>query len=129
MMGFNYSVEYTPNVQVSPMVGIVALVVGVIMLVAMWRIFTKAGVPGWCVLIPIVNTWMMFKIATGAGWKMFLMLIPLFNIVYAFVVLWKLSRAFGHGLGMFLLLLFFSPIAMLILGFGGSRYYGPYYRR
>lgn len=124
-MNFEYSYTYNPNVQMSPLVAIVTLVVCVLMLAAVWRIFAKAGEPGWCALIPIVNTWKEFKIVTGSGWKMFFMLIPLFNIIYAFVFLWKFSKAFGHGLGMFLLLLFCSPLALLILGFGRSRYYGP----
>ena len=34
-------------------------------------------------------------------------------------------RAFGHGVGFAIGMLFFEPIFMLILGFGSSAYLGP----
>ena len=39
-----------------------AIAFAVLMIVAWWRLFTKAGEPGWKSLIPIYNVWVAFKI-------------------------------------------------------------------
>ena len=41
------------------------LSVFILMIVAMWKIYVKAGAPGWGVLVPIYNVYLLFKIA----WK------------------------------------------------------------
>ena len=46
-------------------VSIFILAIIVLNLVAMWKLFEKAGEPGWKAIIPIYNTLVMSKIATG----------------------------------------------------------------
>lgn len=104
---------------------IVCLVVAVIVIVAMWKIFTKAGEPGWGAIIPIYNTYLMFKIAMGNGWLFLLLFVPVVNFVIEIMVMIKLAKAFGHGVGFGLGLIFLSPIFILILAFGSSDYIGP----
>ena len=102
---------------------IVALIV--FLIVAEWKIYTKAGQPGWAVLIPIYNFYVLLKIVGKPGWWLLLMLIPLVNIVIAIYVIHLLSKSFGHGVGFTLGLLFLSIIFYPILGFGDSKYVGP----
>lgn len=104
---------------------VVALVVTVVLIIANWKIYTKAGEPGWGCIIPFYSQYLLFKIAWGDGRLFLLTLIPVAGWIVALIALYKLCVAFGHGAGFFLGMLFLSPIFMLILGFGSSEYQGP----
>ena len=41
------------------------LAMAVLMIVAMWRIFAKAGEAGWKAVIPFYNTYILYKITWG----------------------------------------------------------------
>ena len=98
------------------------LIVMVIALITQWKIFVKAGRPGWYSLIPIFNIYQMFKIAGMSGWMMLLMFIPIANIVVSILFAINLAKAFGKGGGFAVGLIFLSFIFMLILGFGSAEY-------
>jgi hypothetical protein len=120
-----YLVDTTTSTSVSPVVWIIYLAVLVFYLAAEWRIFSKAGQPGWAAIIPIYSTLVFLKIVGRPWWWILLLLIPLVNIIFAIIVVNDLSKVFGHGIGFTLGLLFLSPIFIPILGFGGSQYVGP----
>jgi hypothetical protein len=102
--------------------GIVLLIV----IVGCWNVFTKAGQPGWAVLIPIYNAYILLKIAGRPGWWLLLYFLPVVNVIIAIVVSIDIARAFGQGvLFGFLLIFLFGGIGFLILGFGDYRYLGP----
>ena len=104
------------------------LIVCVLLLVAMWKIFTKAGEAGWKSIIPIYNVYTMVQLFWNTdhpGLMTLLTFVPIANIIVAFILLYKMCQAFGKGVGFFLLMLFFSPIALLILAFGSADYLGP----
>ena len=103
----------------------ISLAISILMIIAWWKIFEKAGEAGWKAIIPILNVYVLFKIAWGSGWKFLLLIIPLVNIIILFIVFWKLARAFGQSTGMCVLMLFLSNIVMLILAFGSAEYIGP----
>lgn len=103
---------------------IIVLIVAVLMIVAMWKIFTKADEPGWASIVPIYNLYVMYKISFGNGWLFLLTLVPFVGAVMAIIMCFKLSKAFGHGVGFGFGLLFLSPIFYLILAFGSSDYVG-----
>ena len=44
-------------------IGILYLALIVFLIVTMWKIFTKAGKPGWASIIPIYNVFVMLDIA------------------------------------------------------------------
>ena len=94
----------------------------VFILVAGWKMYVKAGQPGWFSLIPILNVLGLLLIARWPLWWFILLLIPLVNIVVIAVVYYDVARGFRRGLGTALALLFLTPIAYLILGFGSARY-------
>lgn len=103
---------------------LIALAVGILMIIAQWRIFSKAGEPGWASLIPIYNLYVLYKITWGSGIRFLLLLIPLYNIILAIQTNIRLARAFGKGDGFAVGLIFLPGIFMLILGFGGAQYCG-----
>jgi hypothetical protein len=103
---------------------IVAIAVCIFMIAAMWKVFEKAGQPGWGVLIPIYNIYLLLVIAGKPGWWIILFLIPLVNFVIAIIVYIDLAKNFGKdalfGLGLAFLGIIFWPI----LGFGNAQYQG-----
>jgi len=96
------------------------------MIVALWKIFQKAGEPGWAPVIPFYNTFTLFKIAGLNPWLFLLLLIPFVNIVVGIWVALKLGATFGKsGVWSFFLLVVFSVIGFLILGFSSDSYRKP----
>jgi hypothetical protein len=105
---------------------IVCLGIAVVFIVGLWKVFVKAGQPGWAALVPIYNTYILVKIAGRPGWWLLLFLVPLVNIAIAIVVSIDIAKAFGQSAVFGLLLLFLlSGIGYLVLGFGDYRYIGP----
>ena len=103
---------------------IATTVITLVILAATWKLYQKAGQPGWAAIIPIYDTYIMFKLAWGNGWMFLLLFVPIVDIVIYLMLLWKLAKAFGKGAGMFLLLLLVHPIALMMLGFGSATYIG-----
>jgi len=102
----------------------VALIV--FLIAAEWKVFTKAGQPGWAVLIPIYNLYVLLKIVGKPGWWLLVIIFfPPIGIFMALYVIHLLSKSFGHGIGFTLGLIFLSIIFYPILGFGDSKYVGP----
>lgn len=102
---------------------IVTMIVAVVSIVAMWKLFKKAGKPGWASIIPIYNTYTLFDIVyPGHGIKFLLMLIPFVNIYIGIKCYIDLAKAFGKSGAYALGLIFLNPIFMCILGFDSSVY-------
>jgi cellulose synthase/poly-beta-1,6-N-acetylglucosamine synthase-like glycosyltransferase len=90
-----------------------------------WRIFEKAGKPGWAAIIPIYNVIVMLEIVGRPWWWLILLLIPVVNIVVGFLLALDMSRSFGHDLAFALGLFFLGLIFYPILAFGSDTYSGP----
>ena len=102
---------------------IFALIFYIIIAIALWKVFTKAGYPGILAIIPIVNLVFLVKIAGMSGWFALLYLIPIVNVIFAIVVAFKLGKNFGKGgVFSFFLLWLFSFIGYFIIGFGSAQY-------
>jgi len=102
------------------------LVLAVFIIAAQWRVFEKAGQPGWACIIPIYNIYIMTKIAGKPGYWTLLCFIPIVNIV---IIIWlynMISKSFGKDEGFTAGLIFLGIIFWPILGFGGTKYLGPY---
>ncbi len=104
---------------------IFAMAMWLFIFIGYWRIFEKAGKPGWAVIIPIYNLYCAFSIAWGSGWMFLLLLIPFVNIIVAVMTCLKLSEAFGKGVLFAIGLLFLPTVFAMILGWGGAVYRGP----
>ena len=109
----------------SPIVLICAVAIAILMIAAMWKVFSKAGQPGWAAIIPIFNIYIMCKIAGRPGWWVLLMFIPLVNFIIAIILSIDIAKSFGYGVGFGLGLAFLGLIFWPILGFGGATYVGP----
>ena len=102
---------------------IFGLVIYVIVVVALWRVFAKAGWPGILAIIPIVNMFILVKVAGYSAWLGLLYFVPIANLILAIIVAVKVGANFGKGGAFSFFLLFLLPfIGYLILGFGDARY-------
>lgn len=90
-----------------------------------WRIFTKAGQPGWASIIPIYNLFVFCKIVGRPGWWVILALIPGVNIVIGIIWGLDLAKSFGKGTGFAVGLILLGFIFGPILAFGDAEYQGP----
>jgi hypothetical protein len=108
----------------SPLVSLIGLCVSVLMIASMWKVFTKAGKPGWAAIIPIYNLIVILDIAGKPLWWIILFLVPLVNIVVAFMTYVSLAERFGKGAGFGIGLMLLGFIFFPILGFGSAQYMG-----
>jgi hypothetical protein len=97
----------------------------ILMIASIWKIFSKAGKPGWAAIVPIYNFIVFLEIVGKPWWWLLLMLIPIVNIVFLIIVIHRLSLSYGHEVGFTLGLIFLGIIFYPILGFGSSTYIGP----
>jgi hypothetical protein len=105
---------------------IVWLVFLLVLIIGLWKVFEKAGQPGWACIVPIYNIYILMKIVGKPGWWVVLYFIPFVNFVIGIIVAISLAKAFGRSAAFGVFLLFFlSIIGYLILGFGNDRYLGP----
>ena len=104
---------------------IIILAIAVVTLVGLWKMFTKAGKPGWACIIPFYSQYCQFEMAWGNGWLFLLTLIPCVNFVVLIMMWIKMAKAFGQGTGFGIGLAFLNPIFTMILGFGSAQYIGP----
>lgn len=97
-------------------------IIGLIIIISYWKIFKKAGKPGWASIIPIYNNIVMIQIAKLPIWFIILLFIPIANIYALFKIYIEIAKKFGKtsgfGIGMALLSVIFIPL----LAFSDSKY-------
>jgi hypothetical protein len=103
---------------------LVWLVFLVLMILGLWKIFSKAGQPGWAAIIPIYNAVVLLDIIHKPVWWIILLLIPLVNVIMAVICAIELAKVFGKGTGMAIGLILLAPVFLPILGFGSAEYQG-----
>lgn len=101
---------------------LVWLALVIVIVAGMWKMFEKAGKPGWACLVPIYNAFVILQIAGKPAWWFLLFLIPVVNLVVAIIVMIEVARRFGKGPGFGLGLAFLGFIFIPILGFGDAQY-------
>lgn len=120
--------------------------------IAAWRLFKKAGIPGWKALIPVYSSYLMFKIVgmpaiistiVYASYiiinnivkditkepnylVIIFVLISATYMVFDIIKAIKLGKAFGKKKGFIVGLILLGPIFEIILGMGKSKYIGDY---
>jgi hypothetical protein len=107
--------------------GLVYMALIVLSTVGLWKLFEKAGKPGWASLIPIYNVVVMFQIIGKPMWQLILFFIPLANLYVLITMVVSMAKSYGkYGIGNYLLAIFLSPIAFAMWGFADdTRYVGP----
>lgn len=130
---------------------IFAMIVGsiVLLVVGRWRLFAKAGTPGWYSLIPVLSTCKEFSLGWKSGFGILSILCQIGSVAVLFltshanweilcsVVLLiaylvirllesvKLAKAFGKGIGTGILLTFFQVLGRFGLSMTKSEYHRP----
>ena len=114
---------------IAVIMAIVGSIVGIITIIANWKIFTKAGEKGWKSLIPVYNTVVLFKIAGISPLLIFVYFasaIPIVGWIAVFVLtiylMHNLAKAFGKDSGFTVGLVLLNTIFIMILAFGKSEY-------
>lgn len=105
--------------------GIIYLALIVLIIASLWKVFTKAGKPGWASLIPIYNIIVLLEIIGKPTIWILWMLIPCVNIYFGIWAMNLLSKSFGKSEGFTAGLLLLPMVFYPILGFGDARYLGP----
>jgi hypothetical protein len=119
-------VENQPSMgALGPIFWICFLAFLVFMIASMWKVFTKAGKPGWACIIPIYNVVVLLDIVGKPLWWIILYIIPFVGFIIALIVTWNVAKVFGKGGGFALGLIFLPFIFFPILGFGDARYTKP----
>lgn len=98
------------------------LAIALVMIVSLWKIFTKAGKPGWAAIIPIYNYIVLLEVAKKPVWWIILFIIPLVSMVIGVIVIHNLSKVFGQGAGFTLGLIFLPFVFFPLLAFGNYTY-------
>ena len=101
---------------------IIGLAIIVFVIAGVWKMFEKAGQPGWAAIIPIYNIIVMLQVAKKPVWWVLLYFIPIANIIVAVLVALSLAENFGKSAGFGIGILFLSFIFLPILGFGSAQY-------
>ena len=115
----------TPDPMMMTVLGIIYVAVFVFFIVVMWKVYAKAGKPGWTSIIPIYNIYVLMKIINRPGWWVLLYFIPLVNIVISLINAIDLAKVFGKSsvfgvVGLWL----FSLVGYTMLAFGKATYTG-----
>lgn len=97
----------------------------ILYVIGLWKVFEKAGKPGWAAIIPIYNIIVLLEIIGKPVWWIVLFLIPIVNLVILIIMMHQLSLSFGKGVGFTIGLILFGFIFTVILGFDSSTYLGP----
>lgn len=105
-------------------------IIWLISAILLWKVFTKAGQPGWKALIPIYNNWVLFEISGKPGYWSLAFLIPFVGSILAtaatIVAMLQLAKNFGKNTTFAVIWLILLPfIGLIMLGFGDAKYLGP----
>src|SRR5690606_3071701 len=90
-----------------------------------WKLFAKAGQPGWAALVPIYNAIVFLKIIGRPAWWLVLFLVPVVSMVVAIIANIDLAKSFGKSTGFAVGLILLGPVFLAILPLRGAGYKGP----
>lgn len=105
---------------------LIYLAIIILMIAGMWKVFEKAGKPGWAAIVPIYNIIVLLEIVGRPIWWIVLFLIPIVNFVALIIVAMDLAVCFGKSKGWgFGLLVILPFVGYPMLGFGDAAYSAP----
>ena len=104
---------------------LIPLLLGIFMLVASWRVYAKAGQPGWGVLVPVYNLYLWCKIAGKPAWWVLLLFVPFVNLAVMLLLSLGVAKAFNKSESFGVLLALLAPVAVPILAFTEVVYAPP----
>lgn len=75
---------------------LIVLALCIVMIVALWKIYKKAGEHGWACLVPFYNNYVFYRMTWGNGWMFLLPTVLTFGYVFG-LVLFMLSGFTGEA--------------------------------
>jgi len=109
---------------------LLSLALSVFMIICIWKVYVKAGKPGWASIVPIYNIWVLFEMTGFNGALSLLVLIPFVGTIIIAVLSiisnFRLAKCFGKDIGFGIGLWLLNPIFMAILAFDDSDYIANY---
>lgn len=102
--------------------GVTMLSFLVLMIAANWKVYGKAGKPGWGAIVPIYNVVLLLEIVNRPSWWILLLFVPVANFVVTIMLLVDLAKSFGKSVSFALGLIFLPFIFFPMLGFGSAEY-------
>lgn len=113
----------------------VYIVILVLVVIGLWKIFEKAGKPGWAAIVPFYNVYILLEIVGRPTWWIFVFigsLIPFVNIfagiatfVMFIILCLDLAKSFGKSTGFAVGMILLSFVFFPLLGFSDAQYQGP----
>lgn len=94
----------------------------VLMLVSHWKIYTKAGKPGWACIVPIYSIIVLLEIVKKPMIWILYLLIPIVNIIFFIKLSIELAKVFGKDTGFAVGMIFLPFIFIPMLAFGDATY-------
>jgi hypothetical protein len=107
------------------LLGLIYLAIVVLMIASQWKVFTKAGQPGWASIVPFYNIYVLLQVGGKPGWWLVLFLVPVVNLVVGILTLLAVAKTFGKGGGFVVGLILLPIVFWPILAFDGSTYTRP----
>ncbi|MCB9840580.1 MAG: signal peptidase I [Phycisphaeraceae bacterium] len=107
------------------LVFLIQIAIAVVVIAGLWKMFVKAGHPGWAAIVPIYNIYILTKVAGRPWWWLLLLFIPIVSLVIAIILMLDIAKAFGKSVLFAVGLILLFPIFACILGFGSAQYQGP----
>jgi hypothetical protein len=98
------------------------LFIVILTVAGMWKMFAKAGQPGWAAIVPFYNMIILAKMAGKPAWWFILMLIPFVSFIIWIIIALEITKRFGRGTGTAIGLILLPPIFVCVLGFGSAQY-------
>jgi hypothetical protein len=95
-----------------------------LMVVSMWKIYAKAGKPGWATLVPFYNILVLLEIVNKPWWWMLLMFIPYVGLIWGIWSINLLVKRFGKDEGFTVGCIFLPFVFFPILAFGNHQFQG-----
>jgi hypothetical protein len=94
--------------------------------VVLWKVFTKAGKPGWASIVPFYNVMVLAEITGRPSWVGLLSFVPLLNIYVGIILMLDLAKSFGKDVLFGILMILFGSIPMAFIAFDkNAKFVGP----
>ncbi|MFZ0544368.1 MAG: DUF5684 domain-containing protein [Candidatus Promineifilaceae bacterium] len=99
------------------------LIFAILLIASLWKVFVKAGQPGWAAIVPFYNAYVMQEIVGREIWwlAIFFFLSPIWSIVISLDIAKSFGKDMLYGVGLIVFPYIFYPL----LGFGDAKYVGP----
>jgi hypothetical protein len=101
---------------------IIFIAIAILILVSQWRIYKKAGRPGWASIVPFYNIVVWLEMVGEPLWWALLFFVPIVNLVLWVIITNRLAKSFGKGKWFTVGMLFLPFIFYPILAFGKATY-------